>query len=267
MAKTTYAILMIDPQNDFVKSTGSLSVKGAEADAVRIVDFIDKNGANIDYIGITTDQHHPVHIAHATFWKDKDGKKPDPFTVITAKDYRAGAWSPQFNPPWALKYLEELEKTGRSNMIWPEHCLVFSEGAAIYKPISESVNNWERTYKRFYGVFPKGNHPFVEHFSIFKAEVPFPNAPETNVNMALLAQLNKYNVVFLCGEAATHCVANSLNDIVIETPELAKKVIVLEDCMSWIGTEAENPRAVKIFADAKAAGVQFVKSNQIVFNN
>jgi nicotinamidase-related amidase len=151
-------------------------------------------------------------------------------------------------------------------MVWPEHCLVFSEGAAIYKPISESINNWERTYKRFYGVFPKGNHPFVEHFSIFKAEVPFPNAPETNVNHNLLAILNKATGnVILVGEAATHCVANSLNDIVIETPDLAKKVVVFTDCMSWIGTEAENPRAVQIFANAKAAGVQFTKSTDYQF--
>jgi nicotinamidase-related amidase len=265
MGKLTHAILMIDPQNDFVKSTGSLSVVGAEADAARIVNFIDQNGAKIDYIGITTDQHHPIHIAHPIFWKNKDGKNPNPFTVITSDDAKKGRWIAQFNPPWALKYLDELEKTGRSNMIWPEHCIVFSEGAAIYKPISESVNNWERTYKRYYGVFPKGNHPFVEHFSIFKAEVPFPNAPETNVNHNLLETLNRYSVVFLGGEAATHCVANSLNDIVIETPDLAKKVVVLEDCMSWIGSEAENPRAVQIFANAKAAGVQFTKSTNYQF--
>jgi nicotinamidase-related amidase len=256
---------MIDPQNDFVKSTGSLSVVGAEADAARIVKFIDDNGDKINCIGVTTDQHHPIHIAHAIFWKDKNGKHPAPFTVITAKDYREGNWVPQFNPPWALKYLDELEKTNRNNMIWPEHCLAFSEGAAIYKPISESINNWERKFNRFYGIFPKGNHPYTEHFSIFKAEVPFPNAPETNVNHQLLATLNSNDVVIIVGEAATHCVANSLNDIVIEAPELAKKVIVFTDCMSWIGTEAENPRAVQIFANAKTAGVKFMKSTEYQF--
>jgi hypothetical protein len=52
---------------------------------------------------------------------------------------------------------------------------------------------------------------------------------------------------------------------VIETPDLAKKVVVFTDCMSWIGTEAENPRAVQIFANAKAAGVQFTKSTDYQF--
>lgn len=56
------------------------------------------------------------------------------------------------------------------------------------------------------------------------------------------------------GEAADYCVTpSSLNDILDESDELAKKVTVLTDCMSWINPGNENAKA--IFDKAKKQGV------------
>ena len=79
----------------------------------------------------------------------------------------------------------------------------------------------------------------------------------------MIQVLNEYDEVFLVGEAADFCVANSLKDIVTYAPELAKKIIVLEDCMSWI--ILNNPSAIKIYEDAKNAGVRFAKSTDNLF--
>lgn len=253
-----YAILGIDLQDDFVNATGALSVVGAEDDAKRIADLIKRDGDKISHITMTMDSHRGNHIAHASYWQDKNGNHPAPYTQISAQEARDGVWTALINPLGAIQYLEELEKNGQKHTIWPEHCILGSKGWALYKDISDSIIEWEIKNRIPFNLEFKGSNWFTEHYSIFKSIVTLPNYPETALNQGLLTTLNKYDTVFLCGEAADFCVANSLNDILNETPDLAKKVVVLEDCMSWI--IAGNPSAVAIFDKAKQMGVQFKKS-------
>lgn len=103
-------LLGIDLQNDFVLKNGGLSVPGAEEDAQRITDFIKKNKSKINQISMTMDTHRNFSIFYPEFWKDKDGNHPAPFTVITTQDIKDGKWTTSFNPLWAFKYVEELEK-------------------------------------------------------------------------------------------------------------------------------------------------------------
>lgn len=85
----------------------------------------------------------------------------------------------------------------------------------------------------------------------------------THLNRTLLSVLNAFDEVLLMGEAADYCVASSLNDILDESDELAKKVTVLTDCMSWINPGNENAKT--IFDKAKKQGVRFVLSTEYVF--
>ena len=118
------AILAIDLQNDFTSDSGSLFVKHADSDMIRIADFILTNQEKIDYIALTLDSHQPIHIAHQIYWKDNEGRNPLVYSTIKADDVRSGKWIPQFNKDRALIYLEQLEEKGEVCTIWPMHCIL-----------------------------------------------------------------------------------------------------------------------------------------------
>ena len=232
------AVLIIDPQNDFcnpgINGTrrGSLYVEGAEKDMDRLSEWIRKNSDAINFIGITIDSHQPNDISHPSFWMDKDGNFPAPFTSISSQDIEDGEWTPRFDPNRCLAYVKELEAQGEyPHLIWPTHCLIGSEGASIYQPLMDSITDW--TIKgKFYQTVAKGTYPFTEHFGAFRAQVPDASRPETQLNQGLIKTLETYQNIYLAGEAKSHCVANSLKQILDEAPELASKFIVLTDAMS-----------------------------------
>ncbi len=261
------ALLIIDPQNSFCNPgnengllKGSLYVPGAEEDMKRLAHWIIKHKETIDYIGISIDSHQPNDIAHPSFWQDKHGNFPPPFTQITAKDVESGKWSPRFKPQKCLDYLQKLEKQGEfPHLIWPVHCVTGSEGAAIYQPLMQAIQAWTVCGK-FYEIITKGTFPFAEHFGAFQAQIPDPEQPETQLNHKLIKTLDAYENVYLAGEAKSHCVANSLKQVMIKAPNLAKKFIILEDAMSNVpGFETI---AEPIYTQAKNMGIRFTATNK-----
>lgn len=256
MKKT--AILGIDLQNDFTLPSGNLFVKNADADVARIANFICLHGHNIDYIALTLDSHQPIHIAHQIYWKDKEDNNPPPYSIISAEDVRTGKWIPQYNKEKALTYLEQLEKKGETCTIWPMHCILGSNGWAINQVITDRLIDLTTSQNKSYELFYKGYSQTTEHYSIFRAAVEWKEEPHTQINKILLDKLNSFDEILLVGEAADYCVVNSLNDILEEDKELAKKIIVLTDCMSWINSK--NERAIAIFEKASKMGVKFMLS-------
>lgn len=252
------AILGIDLQNDFTSPDGSLFVKNADKDMVRIAAFIKANQKEIDYIALTLDSHQPVHIAHQSYWKDKNGNSPSPYSTISAASVREGEWFAQYNKNKALIYLEQLEAKGDACTIWPMHCILGTEGWAINKVTTDSLVEWSTKTGRSYELYQKGYSQSTEHYSIFKAAVEWENEPNTQLNKNLLERLNSYDRLIIVGEAADYCVANSLNDILSENRELAKKTIIFTDCMSWI--DSNNEKAKAIFEKATNLGVKFQSS-------
>jgi nicotinamidase-related amidase len=254
------ALLIIDAQYDFCDPSGSLFVPGAEDDMKRVSDFIIKNKKKIDYIALTQDNHQIIDISHPSFWQDKDGKFPDPFTIITAQQVNEGEWSPRFAPQKAIKYIEDLEAQGEfPHCIWPEHCIVGSKGAAILDKIMDSVKEWSRQ-GRFYQVVAKGTNPLTEHFGAFRSNIPIQNQPETQFNQKLIQTLESFDVVYFAGEAKSHCVANTLKQA-MDFPELAKKFVILEDGMSNV-PGFEN-LATSIYDNANSLGIQVAKTIDI----
>lgn len=261
------ALLIIDPQNDFCNpghtngtSQGSLFVPGADKDMERLGQWIVNNSKELNYIGITIDSHQPNDISHPNFWQDKDGNFPAPFSQITVADVESGKWTPRFDPQRVLKYLRDLEAQGEyPHVIWPLHCVIGSEGGAIYPPLMQAITQWTEQGK-FYQIVVKGTYPFAEHFGAFQAQIPDPDRPETQLNQGLIKTLQTFQNVYLAGEAKTHCVANTLKQVMNEAPDLAKKFIVLEDTMSNVpGFET---LADPIYAKAKQMGVRFAKTTE-----
>lgn len=263
------ALLIIDAQFDFCNPNGTLFVPGSEEDCQRIAKLIVDNVDNIDYMAATLDSHKQNDIAHPSFWKDKDGNHPNPFTVITAQDVRDGKWISRFTAPQtALQYLDALQAQGEFvHVIWPTHCLMGSKGHAIEEVVFEAIKTYEHSGKSCQLV-TKGTHPFTEHFGAFRAQVPIPGVESTNLNLPLLKTLSEYENVYLAGQAKSHCVATTLKQALEYAPELAKKIIVLEDCMSNVpggpaaGVTFEQ-LAQPIYDDARAKGVRFTTSTQV----
>ncbi len=261
------AFLGIDLQVDFCEPTGSLFVPGAEKDVLRISDFIRRNKEKINYIGLTQDTHQIIAIFHPAFWQDPDGNFPPPFTAIFAKDVEDGKWTPRYEPRKALNYLKELESQGEFvNVVWPEHCVIGTTGWTIQKDVIDSVIEWARLGNRFQ-IVQKGQFPLTEHFGAFRANVTFTDEPSTQLNHKFINVLELYDVIYFAGEAKTHCVANTLKQA-FDFPELTKKLVILEDCMSSVpGGPTPNITfdeiAQPIYDKAKSLGIVFAKSTDI----
>lgn len=258
----TNAFLIIDAQYDFCHPEGALFVPGAEQDIERIASLIQQQADQIDHIVVTLDTHHVLDIAHPLFWHDASGNHPVPFTQITGADIDAGRWIPRFSAEKANQYVHDLEADGQfAHFIWPEHCLIGSRGAALHDTLLNALKGWSGQRDLDYLAVQKGLYPLSEHFGIFRAQVPDPDVPETQLNTALITDLARFDTVYLMGEAKSHCVANSLKQLLDFAPELVSKLVVVTDCMSdvtGLGYLA-NP----IYAEAQARNVRFMESGAI----
>lgn len=256
-------LLAIDCQIDFHDVVGAaLPVDGAVKDTERIAAFI-KN-VNPTAIVASLDTHYTMDIAHPQWWTNANGSLVDPFTSISHADIQNGKYTARFDPTSSHAYVKALEDNGEfTHMIWPLHCLQGSEGHALHPTFLQAIQEWETKNIGSWTTFvTKGVNPMTEMFGIFRANVPLPSDPSTNVNQRLFNKLNTSDQVFLVGQARSHCVANSLKQLVELAPQLASKVIVLEDCMSNVPLlpDAFYDQVDALYATAKTAGVKFAKS-------
>lgn len=256
-------LVVIDPQNDFCltpQEGATLSVAGANDDMDRLSTMIDRIGEKLEDIHVTLDTHHQFDIAHPIYWKDSAGKSPTPFTVITAKDVADGVWTPTVPSLYArsLAYVRGLEANKRYPlMIWPPHCLIGTKGHNVYDKLMTSLMKWESDNRAMVDFITKGSNPYTEHYSAVKADVPDPADITTKVNTAFIETLQNSDIVLIAGEASSHCVANTMRDIVNEFPDksCAKKIILLTDAMSPV-YQCEKLQ-LDFFNEMRAAGVQF----------
>lgn len=256
------AFLIIDTQFDFCHPDGALFVPGANRDVDRMASLIRQYADFIDHVVVTLDTHHLLDIAHPLFWRDAAGNHPAPFTRITTDEVETGRWVPQFFPDEARQYVRELEADGQFNhFIWPEHCLVGSRGAALHDTLLDALKLWSKQRERDYIAVQKGLYPLTEHFGIFRAQVPDPAVPETQLNTALIADLDRFDTVYLMGEAKSHCVANSLKQLLDFFPTLVPKVVVITDCMSDV--TGSGHLADSIYREAQTRNVRFMESSAI----
>lgn len=245
-------LVVIDPQNDFCDPNGALYVPGADDDIKRLSKMVTRLRDKLADIHITLDSHRRVDISHPMWWRDAAGKRPDPFTLITADDLESGRWTthmPSFRER-TLAYLKELERRGRyTHTIWPEHCLIGDEGHNVHPELSGVIHDWEDRFAQTEFV-TKGSNPWTEHFSAVQAEVPDPADPSTQINTAFVATLERADVVLLAGQALSHCVANTVLDIAsnFSDPAFIKKLVLLEDCTS----EVPDPPGLTVFSDFTA---------------
>jgi nicotinamidase-related amidase len=215
---------------------GALFVPGADADMIRLADFIDRTRRKLYDIHITLDSHHTVDVAHPIFLLDSSGKHPDPFTIVSASDITKGSFRTT-NPDWMprfKKYVNKLEENGRYPLcIWPPHCLIGSFGYGVYPRVFEALVAWEEERFAVVDKVTKGSNYFTEHYSAVQADVPDDNDPDTQLNQKLIQTLEDADIIILAGEARSHCLANTVRDIADNFgKDSIEKMHLLEDCTS-----------------------------------
>jgi nicotinamidase/pyrazinamidase len=260
-------LLIIDPQNDFTDPQGSLYVPGAKEDMQRLTKVITNLPDAFDQIHVTLDSHQEIDIAHPVYWIDKQGNQPQPFSTISLNDMKEGKWKP-YRHDWherAINYLSTLEENNRhQHTIWPPHCIIGSWGHAVQPDLSDALRKWEK--ERFCPInfISKGTNIWTEHYSAIKAEVEDQKDPSTCLNIKLLDALKNSETerIFIAGEALSHCVANTVRDIVANFDETnISKLTLLLDCCSNVPTCEELGE--KFLSDMKKCGVKTALSTEI----
>jgi nicotinamidase-related amidase len=287
------SLLLVDVQNtfcipDFELYVGGTSGTGAVDDNRRLCDFIYRNLNVITQICPTMDTHQAMQIFHGIFLTNDAGEHPLPFTLITEDDIEKGVW--KFNPQLAASlkideaygqeflrhYTRQLKDGGKYDLtIWPYHAMLGGIGHALVSAVEEAVF--------FHGIArlsqpdfqEKGDNPFTENYSVLSPEVLA--GPEgkgiAEKNAGFIYKLLHFDAVIIAGQAKSHCVAwtidDLLNEIHISDRKLAEKVYLLEDCTSPVVipdvidyTEPAN-EAFQKFADA---GMNIVRSTDPIAN-
>jgi nicotinamidase-related amidase len=122
----------------------------------------------------------------------------------------------------------------------------------------------------------KGQNPLTENYSVLRPEVlrRYDGRPLAEKNTALIEALLEPDALLVAGEASSHCVKSTVDDLLAEIgardPRLASKVYLLVDCMSPVAVpDGKGGFAADFTAEAEealrrfeAAGMHLVRSTE-----
>ncbi len=199
-------LLVIDVQNCFLPG-GSLAVKDGDQ-VVPVINRIAKSFANVV---MTQDWHTAGHVSFAS---SHSGKKP--FEVID------------------LNYGKQV--------LWPDHCVQGTEGAALSKNLD--IPQAEL-------ILRKGFHKDVDSYSAFTEA-----DGKTSTGLAKYLEARGLQRVFVAGLATDFCVAWSA----LDARKAGFETYVVEDACRGIDTQGSLAKA---WSDMDKAGVKRVQSSDI----
>lgn len=202
----TSVLLVIDVQNCFLPG-GSLAVKDGDK-VVPVINGIAKKFADVV---MTQDWHTPGHISFAS---SHSGKKP----------------------------FETLEVKYGKQVLWPDHCVQGTEGAALSKDLA--IPHTEL-------ILRKGFNKDVDSYSAFTEA-----DGKTTTGLAAYLKARKLQRVFIAGLATDFCVAWSA----LDARKAGFDVYVIEDACRGIDTQGS---LVKAWADMNKAGVKRIQSGDL----
>lgn len=201
------ALLIIDVQNDFCPG-GALAVP--EGDAV--VPVINKLSQKFDVV-LQTQDWHPE--GHSSFASSHDGHEP--YDTIT------------------VPYGEQV--------LWPEHCVQGSEGAAFHPDLDTSRSQL---------IVRKGFRRHIDSYSAF-----YENDNKTTTGLAGYLRERDINKLFVAGLATDFCVKWSVLDGLNE----GFSVTVVEDAVRGIDLDGSVAQA---WDEMHIAGAQRLKSGKLL---
>ena len=183
------ALIVIDVQNDFCPG-GALAVDGGH----EIIPLINAMWQNYGVKCLTQDWHPK---GHSSFASSNKGKAP----------------------------FELIEMFYGAQTLWPDHCIMGSEGAAFHPNLETSLANM---------IIRKGSNPKVDSYSAF-----FENDHKTPTGLHGYLQSLGVSEIDLAGLATDYCVAYSA----LDAAKLGYKVKVLETACRAIDLDGSLEKA------------------------
>jgi nicotinamidase-related amidase len=282
-------LVAVDVQNTFCLPDFELFVRGrsgtgAVDDNRRLCEFLYRNLDAVTQIVPTLDTHQAMQVFHAIWLVDSQGRHPAPYTLVSAEDIVEGRWQVDpavaeglgLDPDYAHRHLAHytraLEESGKYRLtIWPYHAMLGGIGHALVSAVEEAIffHTVARRSQPDFRV--KGTLPLTEHYSVLGPEVT--EGPDGDRlgehDAALVEKLLGFDAVVIAGQAKSHCVAWTIDDLlrspVLAERELAKKVYLLEDCTSPVvvpGVADYTEEADAAFARFAEAGMHVVRSTE-----
>src|SRR5207248_3277026 len=229
-------LLAVDVQNtfcipDFELFVAGRSGTGAVDDNRRLCDFVYRNLGTITQVFPSLDTHHAMQVFHAIWLVDENGDHPAPYTLVSAEDVETGRWRMNttvaealgIDPGYAQRHLahytRQLAEGGKYDLtIWPYHAMLGGIGHALVSAVEEAVffHSVARQSQPEFQV--KGDRPLTEHYSMLGPEVTQgPDGdPLGQRNEELVEKLLTFDVVVIAGQAKSHCVAWTIDDLLAE---------------------------------------------------
>jgi nicotinamidase-related amidase len=280
-------LVAVDVQNTFCLPGFELFVAGrsgtgAVDDNRRLCEFLYRNLGEITQIVPTLDTHTPLQIFHAVFLVDDNGRHPDPYTLVSADDVERGVWrvdpaaaralglEERYVQEHLLHYTRALEEGGKYSLtVWPYHAMLGGIGYALVSTVEEAIffHSIARRAQPDFQI--KGAEPLTEHYSLLGPEVTADHEgrPLGSKNEPLIEKLLEYDAVLIAGQAKSHCVAWTVDDllsgIAARDRRLAEKVYLLEDCTSPVVV----PGVIDYTDEADAAFDRFAGSGMHVVSS
>ena len=281
--------MLVDVQNTFCIPGSELYVagrsgNGAVDDNRRLCEFVYRNLGAITQIVPTMDTHRVMQIFHP-IWLRRRRRQP-PGAVHA--DHRAG----RRERPLARQPGGRGERPGRGGLraasscsttrgtleaggkysltIWPYHAMLGGIGHALVSSVEEAVffHAVARYAQPDFQV--KGENPLTEHYSILAPEVK--EGPDGELiaseNDALIERLLSFDAVVVAGQAKSHCVAWTIDDLLAGDDEreraLAPRTYLLEDCTSPVVVPGVDytDEAAAAFRRFAEAGMHVVRSTE-----
>lgn len=200
-------LILIDVQNDFMPG-GALAVPEGD----RIVGLINALQKKFDLVIATQDWHPPHHASFATSHENS-------------------------------KEFDLIKIDGIDQVLWPEHCLQNSTGAAFHSGLETSSIE---------AIFRKGTNPAIDSYSGF-----YDNAHLKSTGLSGYLKEKKATDLYFAGLAAEYCVYFSMIDALAE----GFQATLLEDATRALNTEDfENARL-----DILRKGGKIINSEELNF--
>ena len=276
-------LLLIDVQNTFCIPDFELFVNGAVEDNVRLCKFIYHNLEYITEIIPTMDSHTAMQIFHPIFWLNEAGEHPTPASIISYEDVRQEIWKVNLDladsltngdrhklEQHALYYVKKLSEDGKYPLtIWASHSMLGGIGHALVSAVEEAIFFHSIARKSKTNFELKGSNPLTENYSVLSPEVThsIDRKSIANKNTNLIKKLLNFDAVIIAGQAKSHCVAWTIDNLLTEIKnvdaKLAKKIYLLEDCMSPVvipGVVDFTPQADAAFQKFANAEMNIIKS-------
>ncbi|GAA5918586.1 hypothetical protein JCM1841_002260 [Sporobolomyces salmonicolor] len=223
------ALLIVDPQYDFLPPSGSLAVRHGDSILPHVYRLLDD--ANWTLVVASQDSHPPAHISFAS----RHGLAP--FTTTPVRDARTGARVPQ--------------------ELWPDHCVAGTRGAELEDGVRARLAR-TRTAASSPGVGadPQGTDRDVDAYSAFA--VPLGTADDSPAAAPLSQLLHEAHIdtLVVCGLATDFCVRASVL-AALEAGKAARtpwNVLVVKEAVKGVYPDQEE----SVLRELEAAGARVV---------